>query len=261
MNTIHQIGKIWSNILIIIDKRLHGDLKKYHLQDETLAAAASGMSSYSDLDKRCITFTIHLTDPSKHTELCRHLFYETEQFLTSRLGKKPKVSHSGLASFLDVNGSKFSGADRDFRQSHCHGCIFTPHCLNEQDVVQLIGKLIHAARSSDGVKCSPHAIHLRPFDRQRHTATLLDWVGYAQKEAARVTTSGFLGVFLPFDMHTSYSPMQAEFIKKRRDVILQTLRGPDRFKVCRGVCSERQVGTRATSSTPSPDNQNSFERQ
>lgn len=204
---------------------------RYDLRHQSIAAAAAGMASYSELDKRCITFTIHLDDPARHEPLCRTLFDTIEEFFTNLRSKKPKVSHCGLASFLDVNGSKFSGADRDHRQNHCHGCIFIPHLTNRQEVACLMRIVAATALAFEGVKIGPNTVHLAVFDRNRATATLVDWIGYAQKEATRFGTVGTFGVFLPFDIRYDLGAIAAKQIIGRRDVILETLGGTEGFKV------------------------------
>lgn len=206
---------------------------KYDLKHESLAASASGMSSFTDLDKRCITFTIHLDSPARHELLCRAFFVIIEEYFTNLLGKNPRVSHSGLFSALDVNGSKFSGADRDPRHNHCHGCIFIPHGIAARDVTRLMENLRDAALMADGVKCGPDAIHFAPFDRHSRNATLADYVAYALKEAVRTDTVGTFAVILPFDDCASMGKRRRECIERRQHEILQALGGQDRFKVYR----------------------------
>lgn len=206
---------------------------KYDLSHESLAAAASGMTSFADLDKRCITFTIHLDDPARHEPLCRTLFGTIEVYLTKFLGRNPRVSHSGLFSALDVNGSKFSGWDRDPRQNHCHGCIFIPHGITAPQVDRLLGSLRDAALMADGVKSGPDAIRFNLFNRNSHAATLADYLAYSLKEAVRIDAGGTFAVILPFDSLILDGGDVEKMVRRRQEEILRTLGGPDRFKVYR----------------------------
>lgn len=208
-------------------------LTPHDLKHESLAAAASGMLSYADLDRRCITFAIHMDGPDRHDPLCRTLFDTIEGYLTKLLGKNPRVSHCGLFSALDVNGSKFSGADRDPSQHHCHGSIFIPHGIAAQDVDLLLQLLEDTALLCEGTKPGPEAIKFALFDRHSRAATLADYIAYALKEAVRTETVGTFAVILPFDDRASMGKQRKAWIERRQHEILQALGGPDRFKVYR----------------------------
>lgn len=211
---------------------------KYHLVDEVLAAAASGMSAVTGLDQRCIIFTIHLTSMAGHPPLCRTLFDTAESYFTEKGLKRRSVSYSGLASFIDVNGSKFSGADRDHSQVHCHGCIFIPWNISPEDTQQLMTRLEFAAFQACHddqfvVKNTPHANQMKLFDHSRTDADLGDWTEYAQKEACRIATEGFQAVLLPFDISGEYDEKTALQIDRKAQKILTMLRGKDRLKILR----------------------------
>lgn len=212
--------------------------KKYDLIDEALAAATAGMHPVTAVDQRCITFTIHLTSAARHEPLCRTLFGTTETFF-NRLGvKRRSASHTGLLSFIDVNGSKFTGADRDESQVHCHGAIFIPHGISKQDCDKLIKLLASEARHATDrgaliTKQRHDAVQFTMFDRNRSDASLKNWIAYAQKEEVRVGTVGTFGVFLPFDMRQQYGQVVASMIKGKRDKTLATLEGPESFKIFR----------------------------
>lgn len=193
------------------------------------------MTSYADLDKRCITFSIHMDDPDRHDPLCRTLFDTIEAYFTKLLGKNPKVSHCGLFSAPDVNGSKFSGADRDSRQNHCHGCIFIPHGIGTQDVERLLRQLEITAHEAVGVKCGADAIWFALFDRHSHTATLAHCIGYAMKDSTRIEATGTFAVILPFDDRVSINVQNKDRIERRQAEILRVLGGQDRFKIYRGM--------------------------
>ena len=191
------------------------------------------MTSYADLDNRCITFTIHLDDPARHEPLCRTLFGTVEAYFTNLLGKTPRLTHTGMLSALDINGSKFSGWDRDPRKNHCHGCIFIPHGIEAPDVDLLLDTLRHTVLMIDGVKSGPDAIRFTPFDRNSHTATLADYIAYALKEAVRTETVGTFAVMLPFDDRARMGKQYKAWIERRQCEILLVLGGADRFKVYR----------------------------
>lgn len=191
------------------------------------------MSSFADLHRRCISFTIHLDDPARHEPLCRTLFGTTEAYFTKFLGKNPRVSHCGLFSALDVNGSKFCGWDRDPRQNHCHGCIFIPHGFDVPDLSRLLDMLRDAALVADGVKSGQDVIRFTVFDRNSQAATLADYIAYALKEAVRTETVGTFAVILPFDDRASMGKQHKAWIERKQLEILQVLGGPDRFKVYR----------------------------
>lgn len=220
-----------------INKRKIRSFWKYDLRDESIAAAVAGMSAYTELDRRCIVFTIHLQERKKHDLLCQIIFEKTEKFLV-KLGKKRRsASHSGIASFVDVNGSKFGGADRDLNNVHCHGCIFIPHGITDQQVDDLVISLIlttkHSLRCVGVVKTSPNAIHFARFQRKLAGASLKDWVGYCQKDATRLDVEENIGVFLPFDTQESYGLETAKKMARKRDIVLGVLRSSDSFKVFR----------------------------
>lgn len=211
---------------------------KYNLVDEAIAGASSGMFPITGLDQRCIIFTIHLTSVAGHPQLCRTLFDTTESFFTSMGVRRRSASYSGLASFIDVNGSKFSGADRDRRQVHCHGFILIPWNTKQEDVQRLMVQLEWAAHqaSHNGqflVKSMPNAVEYRVFDCTREGADLGSWVAYAQKEAVRINTEGDLGVMLPFDIRGEYGSQTASQIEGKRNKVLGTLRSCDRVKIYR----------------------------
>ncbi len=191
------------------------------------------MSSFAELDKRCITFTIHLDDPAQHEPLCRTLFGTIEAYFTKLIGKKPNVSHCGLFSALDVNGSKFSGADRDLRQVHCHGGIFVPHGIAPLDLARLLEILRRTALTLKGVKIGSDAILFKLFDRHSNAATLADYTAYALKEAVREETIGNFSVILPFDDRGCMNGQEQTRIERRQQKNLRVLRGQERFKVYR----------------------------
>lgn len=220
-------------ILNINEKIINFSVRKYDLGNEMIAASASGMTSYADLDKRCITFTIHLDGPTSHDSLCRTLFDTTETYIIKLLGENPRISHTGLFSALDVNGSKFSGADRDPRQNHCHGSIFIPHGISALDVNGLLTKLRNTALMVDGVKCGPDAVQFALFDRHSRPATLASYINYAMKDAIRTDSIAQLAVALPFDDRFNLSKWAQMAIERRQCVILQALGGGNRFKVYR----------------------------
>ena len=212
--------------------------KKYDLIDEALAAATAGMHPVTAVDQRCITFTIHLTSAARHEPLCRTLFDTTEVFFTNLGVKRRSASHTGLLSFIDVNGSKFTGADRDTSQVHCHGAIFIPHGISKKDCDKLIKLLASRARHATDqgaliAKPCREAVQFTMFNRNRADASLKNWIAYAQKEEARVGTAGTFGVFLPFDMRQQYGQVVASMIEGKRDKTLATLEGPDSFKTFR----------------------------
>lgn len=217
---------------------------QYKLANEGIAAAAAGMKSHSQLDERCLIFTVHLTGPAQHEQLCRTMFGKVEQFLESIGLKSPAHSASGLASYLDVNGSKFTGADRDPTQVHCHGMIFCPHGVTDYQYQELIKQLTSAAielvrdryllpRNATSV------VSITRFDRNRRreadgcSLSLSHWVSYAQKEEVRVSATTGLGIYLPFDMRHSYPKHVREQLEKKRDLILDDLTTSNRFKVFR----------------------------
>lgn len=211
---------------------------KYNLVDESIAAAASGMFPITGLDKRCIIFTIHIVDMTGHPSLCRTLFDTVESFFADKKLKLRSATHCGLASFIDVNGSKFTGADRDMRQVHCHGFVLIPWNICEEDVQRLMTKLEWTAHqaSHNGrfvVKAMPSAVEFKVFDCSRPDSGLGTWVAYAQKEAVRIDQTGDHVVMLPFDMRSEYGADVAGMIEKKRMSVLSMVRGGDRFKVFR----------------------------
>ncbi|SCY14003.1 hypothetical protein [Paracoccus tibetensis] len=218
--------------------------QQYKLVNEGIAAAAAGMKSHSQLDERCLIFTVHLTGPAQHEQLCRTMFGKVEQFLESIGLKCPAHPASGLASYLDVNGSKFTGADRDPTQVHCHGMIFCPHGMTDHQYQELIEQLTSAAIEL------VHSRYLLPrnvasvvsvtrFDRNKRreadgsALALSRWVSYAQKEEVRVSATTGLGIYLPFDMRHSYPKHVRERLEKKRDLILGELNTSNHFKVFR----------------------------
>lgn len=211
---------------------------KYHLVDEVLAAASAGMSATTGLDQRCIIFTIHLNSLAGHPPLCRTLFDTAKSYFIEKGIKRRSASYSGLASFIDVNGSKFSGADRDHSQVHCHGFIFIPWNTSPEDTQQLITSLEFSAYQvcQDGqfaVKSTPDAIEIKLFDPTRKDTDLGSWTEYAQKEAVRIETQGDLMVLLPFDTRTDYGAKVAVQIDGKRQKTLTVLRSKERFKILR----------------------------
>ncbi|MFC0339955.1 hypothetical protein ACFFII_04155 [Paracoccus niistensis] len=212
--------------------------KKYDLIDEALAAATAGMHPVTAIDTRCITFTIHLTSAARHEPLCRTLFGTTETFFTELGVKRRSASHTGLLSFIDVNGSKFTGAARDESQVHCHGAIFIPHGTSKEDCDSLIKLLASEARDATDkgaliAKPRRDAVQFTMFDRNRPDASLKNWIAYAQKEEVRVRTVGTFGVFLPFDKRNEDGQAVASKIEGKRDKTLAILQGYEGFKVFR----------------------------
>ncbi|MBK4216633.1 hypothetical protein JJJ17_11905 [Paracoccus caeni] len=194
------------------------------------------MSATTGLDQRCIIFTVHLTSMAVHPPLCRTLFDTAESFFFKKGIKRRSASYTGLASFVDVNGSKYSGADRDRTQVHCHGFIFIPWHTSQEDTQQLITRLEFAAHQAclEGqfvVKNTPDAIEIRVFDSTRTDADLGSWTGYAQKEAVRIATNGDLMFLLPFDTRGDYGAKVAGQIEGKRDKTLNLLRSNERFKI------------------------------
>lgn len=222
--------------MFYIDKITGKKIWKYDLVDEALAAASAGMSATTGLDKRSVIFTIHLTHASNHKPLCQVLFDTAESYFINKSVKRRSASYTGLASFIDVTGSKFSGADRDHTQVHCHGCIFLPWSTSPSETTGLISqlKLVAFQRSRDGqalVKSSANAIDFRIFDFLRTDANLKIWTQYAQKETARIEATEDGMVFLPFDTRTDYGAKVANQITNKRDKTLTLLRSDKRFKI------------------------------
>lgn len=205
----------------------------YDLTHQAIAAAASGMHKFTGLDDRCVKFTVHLQDPARHRDVCSLLFGIAEKFFDDLCRKKPSITHCGLMSFLDVNGSKFTGASRDLTQAHCHGFLFTPHGVVDQEYSQLSDAMADAVRSCDGVKSAANAVQVARFDVRRGGPSLRHAVQYAQKEAVRCDTVGTFGVFLPFDIRNSYGCRPAQHILGKRDAIMLGLESVDCFKVYR----------------------------
>lgn len=208
-------------------------LWSYSLEHEALAAAASGMHKFTGLDERCIKFTIHLNDPTQHEQLCGALFSLVEAYFANSGRRRVSISHSGLMSFRDVNGSKFTGAARDLQQNHCHGFVFIPHAVSDQDAARLAQLMTEAARLCAGVKMAPDAVQVAPFEVRRQGPSLAQAIRYAQKEEARWDVHGTFGVFLPFDIREAYGDRATQHILNKRDLILRTLDSEDSFKVFR----------------------------
>lgn len=209
---------------------------KYNLVDEVIAGASSGMFPITGLDKRCIIFTIHLVDMTGHPSLCRTLFDTVESFFANMGLKTRSASYSGIASCIDVNGSKFTGADRDMRQVHCHGFILIPWNIGDENVQRLMTKLEWAAYQASHndrlvVKAMPSAVEFKVFDCSRPDSDLGNWVAYAQKEAVRIDKEGDHVVLLPFDIRSEYGADVADMIEGKRDTVLDALQGHDRFKI------------------------------
>lgn len=220
------------------DKLTGKRIWKYNLVDETIAGAASGMFPITGLDKRCIIFTIHIVDMTGHPSLCRTLFDTVESFFADKKLKLRSATHCGLASFIDVNGSKFTGADRDMRQVHCHGFMLIPWNTGEEDVQRLIAQLDWAAHQASHrgqfiVKTMPSAVEFKTFDCSRSDSDLGTWVAYAQKDAARIDKEGDHVVMLPFDMRNEYGVNVAGMIEEKRQTVLDMVRGREKFKVFR----------------------------
>lgn len=207
-------------------------VKKYSLMNEAIAAASSGMYPVTGLDTRSLKLTIQLNHRSHHEPLCRELYEATENFCRNLSIRKKSISYSGLGSFLDVNGSKFTGADRDFRQIHCHGFIFIPHNISPEDQDSLISLLEAVALGSTQndqlcVKQSVKAVQIERFVQHQDDKSLLSYVSYAQKEAVRNETVTDFGVFFPFEDRTKIDRKTKAQIEKMQWKTLQTLRGPD----------------------------------
>lgn len=222
--------------MFLLDKLTGKKIWKYHLADESLAAASAGMSATTGLDQRCIIFTIHLTSEAGHPPLCRALFDTVETYFIEKKLKRRSASYSGLKSFIDVNGSKFSGADRDKTKAHCHGSIFIPWNTSVNDAKALVTHLEIAACKvwHDGqfvVKNHPSAVDFKIFDPSRSAANLVTWTEYAQKETTRVTSENVNMIFLPFDIRKNFDAKTSRQIEMKRDKTLQVLRSRERFKV------------------------------
>lgn len=223
-------------IMYYNDKITGKRIWKYDLVNEVLAAASAGMSATTGLDQRCIIFTIHLTSEAGHLPLCRALFDTAESYFIKKQLKRRSASYSGLASFIDVNGSKFSGADRDHTQVHCHGSIFIPWNTSPDDTKRLITVLEFAAcqacyEEQFIVKSNPNAIEFKVFDPSRTDANLDGWTQYAQKDAARIAAQGDRMIFLPFDNRQDYGGRVADQIERKRNITLSVLRGRERFRI------------------------------
>lgn len=150
--------------------------------------------------------------------------------------KRRSASYSGLVSFIDFNGSKFSGADRDHTQVHCHGSIFIPWNTSPEDVFQLVTKLERAAlqASLEGqniVKSHPNSIEFKIFEPSRTDANLVSWTAYAQKETTRIAADGDQMIFLPFDIREDYGARVASQIIGKRDKTLAVLSSGKRFRI------------------------------
>ena len=222
--------------MFFYDKVTGKRIWKYHLVDEVLAAASAGMPATTGLDQRCIIFTIHLTSEAGHPPLCQTLFDTVESCFIKKQLKRRSASYTGLASFIDVNGSKFSGADRDHTQVHCHGLIFIPWNTDPGEIHKLISDLEGAAfqtchKEQFVVKNNPNAIEFKVFDPSRTDANLGSWTEYAQKETVRIATDGDLMVILPFDLRQDYGAATSRQIEAKRDKTLAVLRSRERFRI------------------------------
>lgn len=222
--------------MFFIDKITGKKIWRYHLVDESLAAASSGMSATTGLDRRCIIFTIHLNSEAGHPSLCQTIFDTVEKYFIEKQLKRRSASYSGLKSFIDVNGSKFSGADRDKSKVHCHGSIFIPWNTSMDETKALITRLEGAVFKvrHDGqfvVKNHPGALEFKIFDPSRSNASLVTWTEYAQKETARVATAGDCMVFLPYDIRHNFGIKGAYQVEAKRDKTLAMLRSNERFKI------------------------------
>ncbi|WP_347918399.1 hypothetical protein [Paracoccus marcusii] len=224
--------------MFYIDKVTGKKIWKYHLVDEVLAAASAGMRATTGLDQRCIIFTIHLNSVEDHPQICQTLFQTAESYF-SKIGlRRTSATYTGLASFIDVNGSKFSGADRDHSQMHCHGILLIPWNIRIEQVQQLIVRLESASSQANKggqfiTRNSLGAIEIKLLNVHLNNNNLPRWVEYAQKETVRITTEGDLMILLPFDTRVSYGEKVAAQIERKRDKTLISLQGPERFKILR----------------------------
>jgi hypothetical protein len=225
------------NKVLNINEESQKIIWKYDLKNEAIAAAVAGMFPITNLDQRCITFTIHLHNRTQHEALCRILFDTIEVFMKNLDLKQKSASYSGLASFIDVNGSKFGGFDRDPSQIHCHGCIFIPYGIDSEQIISLINNLTTSLWGrSDLVKTTQNAVHFAVFDRNRSDATILDWISYAQKEECRVESEESFGFYLPFDIRHTYGEKVAAQMEAKRAFVLGMLQGRQNFKIFRKPC-------------------------
>ena len=166
------------------------------------------------------------------------MFDTAESYFIQTGLKRTSATYTGLASFIDVNGSKFSDADRDRTQIHCHGILLIPWNIRLEQVQQLIMFLESASSQVCGgshyiVKRGSEAIEIRLLDISLNKNDLARWTEYAQKETVRIATEGDLMVLLPFDIRMSYGKRVAAQIERKRDKTLSYLQGAERFKILR----------------------------
>lgn len=210
---------------------------KYHLAKESIATATCAMHPVTELHKRALIFTIHLRNRSDHHRICESIYRHAEIFCEKSGIKKRSLSYTGLASFIDVNGSKFTGADRDSSKVHCHGVIFLPHSLNHELTEILIqnlhGTFISTSKSGKFLQQRSDAVEIKNFDFGAGKKSVLNWIGYAQKEVTRIDSKEEIGIFLPFDLRNSFSQQVRARIEAKQHYILTELRGPSAFKIYR----------------------------
>lgn len=168
-----------------------------------LAAIMCGLSSVSTPERRCLIFTIHLPSAAQHSQLCQGLHHAAEAHIEGLGRKKRSPTWSGLGSFIDRKGSRYTGADLDTRKVHCHGLIVVPHFMIGERLTEL-ATVLHDAALGVLKQGSPQdasifsAIQVQPFQpRGEGSRTPLeDWVSYASKYE-RQSPDQHLGYFLP----------------------------------------------------------------
>lgn len=180
-----------------------------------LATAMCGIASVACPEKRSLAFTVRLPAADLHAALCRTLFQEVEAIVASLDFKKRSPTWSGLLSFIDIEGSRYSGAAKNRHHVHCHGLVILPHNIPPDGIRKAIVRLGDLTRRwlaqlSDR-KATASGVDIRILSCSSGIQNSLEaWIAYAAKHALS-ESSCELATILPWDERTTYSAKQQTY--------------------------------------------------
>lgn len=115
--------------------------KKIKLCTRLVANSCSGFAQMPVRWTNLILFTVHFECVSEARKISKDIFFHCESVLEQHGCDKRPYARMGIISILDVEGSKFSGANLDRGKPHLHGAIILPDDIDHQIVQKLIQSL------------------------------------------------------------------------------------------------------------------------
>jgi len=115
--------------------------KKIKFCSWLIANSCSGFGQLQNRWNNLILFTVHFERVSEARKISKDIFFHCESVLEQHGCDKRPYARMGIISILDVEGSKFSGANLDKKKPHLHGVIILPDEIDPPIVQKLIQSL------------------------------------------------------------------------------------------------------------------------